>query len=100
MNYVSFFGTCIAIPVKQKGIHNGWKVMSILHDGRKINLANSNYYYIPYLNALVSYRGSSAKVLTVSKDKFNFSEKLMPKGQWNFKVDAYLFLEEAKKQLG
>lgn len=100
MNYISFYGVSTDIPVKQRGIYNGWKVMSILHDGRRISLANSNYYYIPYMKALVSYRGSSAKCLTVSNGKFNFSEKLLPKGQWNFKVDAFLFLEDAKSQLG
>ena len=99
MSYISFLGSSFDVPVKQRGIHNGWKVMSILHDGRKINLSSSNYYYIPYMHSLVSYRGSSAKVLKVTKDKFNLSEKLLPKGQWNFKVDAFLFLEEAKRQL-
>ena len=96
MSFVTFSPISTSVPVSGKGIYNGWKVNSIMHGGRKINLSTGNYYYVPYLKSFVSYRGSKAVPLTVTKDKITFNEKLLPRGHWAFKVDFFFLLSESQ----
>jgi hypothetical protein len=100
MSFVTFSTVSVSIPVKGKGIYTGWKMTSIMHSGRKINLSNSNYYYIPFINSFVSYRGTKAVILKTTDERFNFTEKLMPRGTWAFKVDCYFLLQEARNIFG
>lgn len=90
MNFVTFAVSPTAIPVSTVGILNGYKLNSILHSGRKISLSQNSYYYIPFNNTIVTFRGSKAKPLVRSEDgKYGFIEKFTDrKGHWNFKVDS------------
>lgn len=92
MSFVSFATSPTSIPVSDSGIFNGYKVSAILHGGRKIDLSRNTYYYIPFLNRLVTYRGSKAKFLTATDGKYNFIEKFDDRpGHWAFKIDSQMF---------
>jgi hypothetical protein len=82
------------------GSVNGYKLSSILHGGRRIWLADNNYYYLPSLHKVVSYKATPVrKEMVVTDGKFNFAEKFGDrKGQWNFKVDAATIYDIAFKQ--
>ena len=89
MNYANFSISSTNVNVARVGVLNGYKVTSILHGGRKVDLSKNSYYYIPFTRELVSYRGTRAKAMTISPDgKFNFQEKLNPRGVIPFKVSA------------
>lgn len=89
MNYATFSSNLTNVNVARVGVLNGYKVTSVLHGGRKIDLSKNSYYYIPVNRQLVSYRGTRAKVMAISADgKFNFQEKLSPRGVIPFKVSA------------
>jgi hypothetical protein len=94
---VSFSTDPIAIPVEAAGRYNGYKVTAIIHSGRKISLSKNNYFYIPYLNKFVTFRGSRGKVLTInSQNKYNMIEKFNDRAGHNpFHPDANLLHTEA-----
>jgi hypothetical protein len=96
-NFITFSTNTTAVPVEAGGILNGYKLNSILHSGRKISLAQNAYYYIPYTNTIVSFRGSKAKAMVRSDDgKYSFIEKFTDrKGHWTFKVDSAMVHEAA-----
>ena len=100
MSFITYSTVSTDIPVKDKGVYVGRKLTSIMHSGRKINVSNRNYYYVPFTNSLVSYRGTKATVLKTTDGYFNFTEKLLPRGAWHFKVDCFFFLEQSKTILG
>lgn len=88
--YCHFSHTATSVNVQYAGVLLGYKINSVLHSGRNISLARNNYYYIPHLRTVVSYRGTKAYTMVISDDgKYNFQEKLMPRGVVAFKVDAY-----------
>lgn len=89
-DFITFSTNATAVPVECSGILNGYKLNSILHSGRKISLSQNAYYYIPYTNTIVSFRGSKAKPMIRSDDgKYSFIEKFTDrKGHWTFKVDS------------
>jgi hypothetical protein len=96
MSFVSLAVNPTAVNVEGRGILNGYKVTAVLHSGRKISLSKNSYYYIPFTNQLVSYRGSMGRQMLISHDgKYNFQEKLEPRGVVPFKVDAQCFHEAA-----
>ena len=89
MTYVTFTQNPVSVNVSLRGIMIGFKLVSVLHSGRVISLAKNNYYYIPKTREVVSYRGAKARVMTINDTgKFNFQEKLYPRGVVPFKVDA------------
>ena len=101
MSFVSFATTSTSVPVAGSGIFNGYKVTAILHGGRKIGLSKNTYYYIPFLNRLVTYRGSKAKVMLATDGKYNFIEKFADRqGHWAFKVDAHMFHVDCVSRFG
>lgn len=96
MSFVSFASTPTAVNVEGRGILNGYKITAVLHSGRKIGLSRNSYYYIPFTNQVVSYRGSMGRPMRISPDnKYNFQEKLDPRGVVPFKVDASALHEAA-----
>jgi hypothetical protein len=96
MSFVTFAVTPTSVNVEGRGILNGYKINSVLHSGRKISLSRNSYYYIPYANLVVSYRGSMGRPMLISPDgKYNFQEKLEPRGVVPFKVDASTLHESA-----
>lgn len=101
MSFVNFAATSTSVPVAGAGIYNGYKVTSILHGGRNISLSRNKYYYIPFLNRLVSYRGSKAKVMVATGGKYNFIEKFATQqGHWAFKVDSHMFHVDSVSRFG
>ncbi len=89
MDYVVFSPMTTAVNVEAKGVLNGYKVQSVLHKGRVVSFTKNDYYYIPKTRQIVSYRGARAKVMTVNdQGKYNFQEKLIPRGVVSLKVDA------------
>jgi hypothetical protein len=100
MSFITFSTVATDIPVKDKGIYVGWKLTTVMHGGRKINVSDRNYYYIPYNSSLVSYRGTKATILKTTDGYFNLTEKLLPRGSWHFKVDCFYFLDQSKRILG
>jgi archaellum component FlaF (FlaF/FlaG flagellin family) len=90
MSYVTFSAVATSVNVQYRGVLLGYKINSVLHGGRVISLAKNNYYYIPHSREVVSYRGTKARTMVISDDgKYNFQEKLMPRGVVAFKVDAH-----------
>lgn len=101
MSFVSFATASTDVPVEGLGIYNGYKLNAILHGGRKINLAKNAYYYIPYKNLIVSYRGSKAKPMVSTDGKYNFIEKFSDrKGHWAFKVDSHMLHMDCLSRFG
>jgi hypothetical protein len=88
--YVTFSDTATPVMLSEVGLLNGYKLRQIVHGGRKIDLTLNDYYYLPKKRAIVSYRGSKAKMLVVNDDgNFNFIEKFKDRrGHWNFKPNA------------
>ncbi len=96
--FASFSLATTAVPVAGAGIFNGYKVLSVIHSGRRISLADNHYYYVPFTNQFVSFRGSKAKVLTINKqNKYQLIEKFKDRpGHWAFQVDAEVLHFAAK----
>ena len=88
MSYVNFAMNPVPVNVFIRGIMIGFKIQSVLHSGRTVSLAKNDYYYIPHTREVVSYRGAKARVMAINAGKFNFQEKLNPRGVVPFKVDA------------
>lgn len=78
MNFVNFSDT--ATPIKMEGLTgmlNGYKVKSVYHGGRLVDLNPMHYYYVPFTKSLVTYRASKARSLKISKNRtFNLQEKI------------------------
>lgn len=78
MNFVNF--ATQPTPVKIEGVAgmlNGYKVNSVYHGGREVNLRPMDYYYIPFTKELVTYRASKARSMKPTKTrKFNMQEKI------------------------
>lgn len=94
-NFITFSTATASVPMKDGGTLNGYKLNSVLHSGRKISLSLNTYYYIPFTNQVVTWKGSKAKPLTRTKDgKYSFIEKYADRqGQWPFKVDSAMVHE-------
>ena len=103
-NYVEF--SDFATPVNLAGLKdvygvvNGYKIKSVLHGGRRISLAGNTYFYVPRVNLVVTYKANKAKELVISEGKFNFQEKLLPRGHWSFKADASTIFALANEIFG
>jgi hypothetical protein len=101
MNFVSFAISPTDVNVQGRGMMNGYKINAVLHSGRKISLSKNSYYYIPFSNQIVSYRGSIGRPMVISPDgKYGFQEKLEPRGVVPFKVDATSFHDAATTYFG
>jgi len=102
MSFASFSMGTVAVPVGGAGIYNGYKVLSVIHSGRRISLDRNSYYYIPYLNQFVTFRGSKAKILMINKmNKYQMIEKFKDRpGHWAFQVDAEVLHQAAKVFFG
>lgn len=89
-DYVIFSDIATPVMLADAGLLNGYKLRQIVHGGRKIDLSSNDYYYLPKKCAIVSYRGSRAKMLVINADgNFNFIEKFKDRrGHWNFKPSA------------
>jgi hypothetical protein len=89
-DYVTFSDIATPVMLAGAGLLNGYKLRQIVHGGRKIDLSLNDYYYLPKKRAIVSYRGSRAKMLVINEDgNFNFIEKFKDRrGHWNFKPNA------------
>lgn len=100
--FASFSMGTVAVPIAGSGIYNGYKVLSVIHSGRRISLDKNSYYYIPFLNQFVSFRGSKAKILTINKqNKYQLIEKFKDRpGHWAFQVDAEPLHTTAKTFFG
>jgi hypothetical protein len=80
MNFVTF--AAMTTPVKIEnvaGMMNGYKINEVMHTGRRVNLRPMNYFYVPALNHVVSYRGTTAKILKHTKD-FKYSMREVVEG--------------------
>jgi hypothetical protein len=89
MEYACFSPMATPVNLQNVGVLNGYKITSVLHSGRRVSLAKNDYFYIPQKKLVVSYRGTKAKVMTRSPEgKYNFQEKLEPRGVVPFKVDC------------
>lgn len=97
--FASFSITTVSVPVAGSGIYNGYKMLSVIHSGRRISLAKNHYYYVPFLNRFVTFRGSKAKPLTINKqNKYQLIEKFPDRvGHWAFQVDAEVLHTTAKE---
>lgn len=77
MEFVNFSNS--STPVKIEGVTgmlNGYKVNSVFHGGRLVDLKPMCYYYVPFTKTLVTYRASKARALKISKNRtFNLQEK-------------------------
>ena len=97
--YAEFSEMATNINVAGKvGMLNGYKLMTVWHNNRKINLRPNDYYYVPNIRALVSQKGAKAKVLTVSQEGYNLQEHLPPPNQSftrKFKADAASVMSSA-----
>lgn len=102
MSFASFSMGTSSVPVAGSGIFNGYKVLSVIHSGRRISLEKNHYFYVPYLNQFVTFRGSKAKILMINKqNKYQFIEKFKDRpGHWSFQVDALVLHEAAKTFFG
>lgn len=101
MDYIVFSPMTTAVNVEAKGVLNGYKIQSVLHKGRAISMAKNDYYYIPKTRQVVSYRGAKAKVMVVNdQGKYNFQEKLMPRGVVSLKVDSSELHSSASRMFG
>lgn len=101
MDYVVFSPMTTAVNVEAKGVLNGYKIQSVLHRGRTISFAKNDYYYIPKTRQVVSYRGAKAKVMVVNdQGKYNFQEKLVPRGVVSMKVDSAELHGSATRMFG
>lgn len=88
-DYAIFSPMVTAVNVEARGVLNGYKINSVLHGGRSIPFTKNDYYYIPKTRQVVSYRGSKARVMVINdQGKYNFQEKLMPRGVVSVKIDA------------
>jgi hypothetical protein len=96
MTFATFSLAVTPVPVPG-GTINGYQVMSVIHSGRKVPLSRGHYYYIPYTNTLVAYRGSRAKPMKLDRNgKYKLREKFADRlGAWSFAVDATPFHESA-----
>ena len=99
MNRVATFSrNDTSVNVSNRGIVNGYKLLSILHKGDNVDLSDKNYYYIPFSRELVTYRGSYATVLKRNKSgTFNLRGTLGSQ-ILDLKPDASMILQEAYRQ--
>ncbi len=77
MSFVKFAAQATAVNMGGAcgifGVVNGYKINEVLHHGERVDVRGSEYYYIPRVNRVVSYRGSKAHEMTPSKQyKYNF----------------------------
>ena len=88
-----------ATPVKLQGVAgllNGYKINEVTHGGRNVSLRNQNYYYIPATKSVVTYRASTARVMTINAQrKFNFRETLQGGYGKTVNVDASMLYSAA-----
>ena len=89
-DYVTFSDVATPVMMSGVGLMNGYKLKQIVHGGRKIDLSLNDYYYVPKQRAIVSYRGTRAKIMTpTAENTLNFIEKFKDRrGHWNFKPNA------------
>lgn len=70
----------MSTPVKVAsiaGMLNGYKIVEVIHGGRTVSLREQNYYYIPFIRRVVTYKASTAREMIVNKfRKFNFRETI------------------------
>lgn len=68
-----------ATPVNMLGlgIVNGYKINEVIHNGRRVCLRAGAYYYVPQKKAVVSYRGSRARVMVINEltSGYNMQER-------------------------
>lgn len=59
------------------GIVNGYKINEVIHNGRRVCLRAGAYYFVPQKKAVVSYRGSKAKVMQINTytESYNMQER-------------------------
>jgi hypothetical protein len=78
------------------GMVNGYKINEFTHGGRNVNIRNQNYYYIPHLRTVVTYKATTARVMKISeKRKFNFRETLHGGYAKTIHVDASVLFDAA-----
>lgn len=91
--YATFEATVTNLNLENlTGLVNAYKITGIFDKNRQayINLTDRHYYYVPNKRVVVYGKsGSKARVMDPNKDnKYSFSEKLKPRGLYNFKADS------------
>jgi hypothetical protein len=78
MEFVKFAHSTTSVKVENVlGLQNGYKINEVVHGGRRICLRNQNYFYVPSIKQVVSYKATSGKIMKINKArKFNFQETI------------------------
>ena len=90
MDFATFEQTPTSVNLFGVGVLNGYKLTTVLYGGRRVSLKRNNYFYVPHTNEVVTYKANVAMPTTINpQNKYNFQEKLEPRGVVPFKVCAH-----------
>lgn len=97
MDFVNFSPMTTSVKLAGiTGLMNGYKMLEVVHGGRHINLRPQNYYYVPHIRRIVTYKATVAREMKINKmGKLNLRDSVAHGYSKTVQVDAHVLYQSA-----